>query len=54
MTLRGALQKKFGQGVLHSLFLYPRIWHVFQIYAREYLKGASPEEKLRFERTFGK
>jgi len=54
VTLRGALQKKFGRGLLKSIFLYPRIWHVFSIYAREYLKDASPEERVRFERIFGK
>lgn len=53
MTFRGALSKKFGKGILRSIFLYPRIWHIFRIYAGEYEKTLSPEQKKEFRRIFG-
>ncbi len=53
MTFRGALSKKFGKGILRSILLYPRIWHVFTIYAVEYKKVATPEEWSRFKKVFG-
>ena len=53
MTLRGAIKKKFGRGILRSIFLAPRIWHVFSIYAVEYKKVATPEEWAKFKKVFG-
>lgn len=53
MTFRGALWKKFGKSILRSIFLYPRIWHVFTIYANEYKKVATPEEWAKFKKVFG-
>ena len=57
MTFRQALAKKFGPrsllGKLLGPNLYARIWHIFQMYAREYEKGLSPEDRASFRRMFG-
>lgn len=53
MTFKQALQKKFGKGLLARLLLYPRIWHIFDVYVREYEKGLNQEQKLHFRRVFG-
>lgn len=53
MTFRQGLQKKFGKGLLGSLLLYPRIWHIFECFAREYEKTLSAEQRKAFRRVFG-
>lgn len=57
MTFRQALAKKFGpRSILGKLLgpnLYARIWHIFEIYVREYERGLSEEERKKFRRVFG-
>ena len=53
MTFKQGLKKKYGRGLLGSLFLYLRIWHLFQIYAREYEKSLDQEGKRKFREVFG-
>lgn len=53
MTYRQALRKKFGAGLLGSLLIYARAWHIFNFYAREYEKTLSDEGRAEFRRFFG-
>lgn len=57
MTFRQGLAKKFGPrsllGRLLGPNLYARIWHIFDIYAREYEKRLTPEQKREFRKVFG-